>query len=216
MLTGFIFDLDGTLANTLPVCIKAYQETVQYFCHRLPGEQEIIAEFGPDDEGMLERLIPGQLAQTLPYYLQAYQKFHLELCKGLFPGIAELLSDLKSRNLKTAIVSGKGAFSAKISLEILKLDQWIDLVETGFAYGPDKPRSLRLVLERWKIPPDQAAYIGDAPYDMQAAHMVGILPLGAAWAETSALTGSKDPYANRLFNSVGEFFDWLQIKINVT
>jgi pyrophosphatase PpaX len=210
LITAFIFDLDGTLANTLPVCIKAYQETVMHFCDRLPEEQEIMAEFGPDDEGMLEHLIPGRVAETLPYYLSAYERLHLQLCTELFPGIPKIFAVLSSMNIRTAIVSGKGIYSAKISLEILKLDNWIDVVETGFAYGPDKPRSLRLVLNRWKIAADQVAYIGDAPYDMWAARDVGMLPLGAAWAESSVLAAVQNEHAFITFRTVDAFGDWIQ------
>src|SRR5450759_2646537 len=158
---GIIFDLDGTLANTLPVCIKAHQDTVYHFCGRAPDEAEIIGLFGPNEEGMLEQMIPGRLTETLAYYLKAYEQHHRQLCTGLFPGIGEALTLIQSKGIKMAIVSGKGAFSAEISMRILGLEQWIDLVETGFDYGPDKPRSLRIVLEKWDLRSQDAAYVGD-------------------------------------------------------
>jgi pyrophosphatase PpaX len=208
-IRGIIFDLDGTLANTLPVCIKAYQDTVYHFCGRVPEEAEIIGLFGPNEEGMLEQMIPGQLTETLAYYLKVYEQYHLQLCTGLFPGIGGSLSAIQSKGIKMAIVSGKGAFSAAISMRILGLEQWIDLVETGFDYGPDKPRSLRIVLEKWGLrSPENTAYVGDAPYDMQAAREAGLLPLGAAWAQSSSLKPETPTYAT--FFDIASWREWIE------
>ena len=205
---GIIFDLDGTLANTLPVCIKAHQDTVYHFCGRAPDEAEIIGLFGPNEEGMLEQMIPGRLTETLAYYLKAYEQHHQQLCTGLFPGIAEALTLIQSKGIKMAIVSGKGAFSAEISMRILGLEQWMDLVETGFDYGPDKPRSMRIVLEKWDLRSQDAAYVGDAVYDMQAAQEAGLMPIGAAWAETSTLKPETPTYAT--FFDIASLREWIE------
>ncbi len=209
LLRGIIFDLDGTLADTLPVCIDAFQETVQQFTGRRPEPGEISALFGPNEEGMLETLIPGRLDETLPRFLAEYDRAH-DQCRQLFPGIEPALDLLKGRGIKMAIVSGKGSQSAEISLRYLGLERWIDCVETGFAEKADKPYSINKVLQRWNIPPDQAAYVGDMPSDMEAAQQVGILPLGAAWAETSTLRGAPDSQAAVTFYDIDSFIGWIE------
>ncbi len=207
-LRGIIFDLDGTLADTLPVCIGAFQETVQHFTGQRPAADEISALFGPSEEGMLETLLPGQLEEAFPHYLVEYERLH-EPCRQLFPGLERAFDLLKSKNLRLAIVSGKGQLSAEISLRFLGLRRWIDCVETGFAEKADKPYSIRKVLASWRIPPDEVAYLGDAPSDMQSARHAGVLPLGAAWSPTAPLRTEPDKGGAVIFYAVDAFIKWI-------
>lgn len=208
-LKGILFDLDGTLANTLPVCVLAYQATVEHFSGWTPTEEEVYAQFGPADEGMLETFIPGRLDETLPYFLQAYERFH-DQCLQPFPGIERALSILEERGIRMAIVTGKGPHSAAISLRILELNRWFDIVETGFAKALNKSYSIRQVLQRWGLSPAEAAYVGDMPSDMQASCEVGVLALGAAWASTSVLQQATDVQADAIFRDIDSFVQWIE------
>jgi HAD superfamily hydrolase (TIGR01549 family) len=210
-LRGILFDLDGTLANTLPFCIRSYQLTAQHFTGRFPGETEVISLFGPCDEGVLERMSPGRLAETLPYYLDVYERLHLQDCKEPFPGIEKLFAVIQAKGIRTAIVTAKGQYSAEISLRILGLSKWIDEMETGFPDKPDKPRSIRKVMERWGMPPEQAAYVGDTPYDIKASLEAGLLPIGAAWAPTSTLRPQDYRLAYKIFSDIDSFIQWIEI-----
>ena len=58
-LDGMIFDLDGTLGDTLPVCFAAFRTTFQSCLGRDYFDREIRAMFGPSEEGIFERLMPG-------------------------------------------------------------------------------------------------------------------------------------------------------------
>jgi pyrophosphatase PpaX len=207
-LQGILFDLDGTLANTIPVCIRSFQATVEHFTGQIPTADKIYAMFGPTEEGMLADLVPGRLAETLPYYLQTYERFHAQVLE-LFPGIAGALTRLKSKGIHMGIVTGKGQHSAAISLRLLGLGRWIDAVETGFPDKSDKPLCIRKILSRWQIQPTEAAYVGDAASDMDAARQVGLLPLGAAWAETSELRRRPDSQAATTFQDIDSFLDWV-------
>ena len=53
-----IFDLDGTLGDTIPVCIQAFQRTFHRYLGQQFTAQDIIAMFGPSEEGMLRRHLP--------------------------------------------------------------------------------------------------------------------------------------------------------------
>ncbi len=208
-LDAVLFDLDGTLADTLPVCIQAYQSTVAHFCGRTPDEAEIYAHFGPSEEGMLEEFIPGRLDTTLPYYLKCYEQFHAQ-CTQTFAGVNRLFALLHNQGIHTAIVTGKGPKSAEISMRILGLDRWVEIVEAGYAFGGNKPYSMGLVLERWGIPANRAAYVGDAPSDILAARTAALLPVGAAWSETSQLRGDPITQDSLTFYHVGDFIHWIE------
>lgn len=209
VLEGILFDLDGTLANTLPVCIQAFQATVNSFCGRVPSEPEIYATFGPSEEGALEKLIPGKLSRTLPYFLDRYEESHAQ-CTQPFPGVEKMFTILKGKGIRTAIVTGKGPKSAEISMRILGLSRYVDIVESGFAEGANKPYSIGLVLGQWNCHPGHVAYVGDTPYDMVAARTAGLLPLGAAWAETSLLRQGRQPDIHAIFYDIETFIHWIE------
>jgi len=212
-LRGILFDLDGTLANSLPVCLRACQLTVEHFTGRFPGELEVTKFFGLSDEGVLENILPGRLAETLPYYLDVFEHLHLQECKEPFPGVEKLFDVLQVKGIRTAIVTAKGQKSAAISLRILGLSHWVDTVETGFPDRRDKPRSIRNVLERWGMRPEQAAYIGDTPYDIKASFEAGLLPIGAAWAKTSTLKLEAHPQAYKIFNDIDSLIHWIEVDV---
>lgn len=201
--------MDGTLADTLPVCIDAFQETVQHFTGRRPEVAEITSLFGVNEEGMLKILTPGRLDEALPYFVAEYERAH-DQCRQLFPGMERALDLLKRRGIRMAIVSGKGRQSAEISLRHLGLGRWIDCVETGFAEKADKPASIRKVLAGWNIAPEQAAYAGDVPSDMEAARQAGVLPVGAAWAATSTLRNAANDPPELIFFDIEDFIRWIQ------
>jgi pyrophosphatase PpaX len=208
-LRGIIFDLDGTLADTLPVCVQSFQTTIEHFRGRRPDPEEIYALFGTNEEGILERSVPGRLEETLPYFLSVYEDLHSS-CQKPFPGIQHAFETILSKNMTAAIVTGKGQHSAAISMRILGLDRYVNLVETGFQDRADKPRCINRVLHSWNYPPSQAAYVGDAAYDMLAAQEAGVLPLGAAWAESSELLQMATPLAFTAFYTIPSFIKWLE------
>ncbi len=210
-LQGIIFDMDGTLANTLPFCIRAYQLTTQHFTGHFPLETEVTSLFGRCDEGVLDQLLPGRLAEALPYFLDIYERLHLQDCKTPFPGVETVFDLLHTKGIRTAIVTGKGQSSAEISLRVLGLSRWIDIMETGFSDRADKPYSIRKVLDRWGMQPDQAAYVGDTPYDMTASLEAGLMPIGAAWAQSSTLLNETQTKAYRIFTDIESFIHWIEI-----
>jgi pyrophosphatase PpaX len=112
------------------------------------------------------------------------------------------------RGIRRGIVTGKGRGTAEISMRALGLSPYIEALETGSEVGADKPESIRRMLERWDISAKEAAYVGDMPYDMQAAREVGLLPLGAAWAKTATVKAGDG--AVELFTSVAAFTEWIE------
>ena len=57
-IKGVIFDLDGTLADTIPVCISAFRSAFERYSARGWDEEEIEALFGPTEEGSCRRAVP--------------------------------------------------------------------------------------------------------------------------------------------------------------
>lgn len=86
---------------------------------------------------------------------------------------------------------------------------YFDTVVIGSASGAIKPKAIESVLSQWQFLPHQVAYVGDAPYDMEAAKEIGVIPLGAAWAETSSYERLNAMAPVATFREVEHFIDWI-------
>jgi len=60
-MSHFIFDLDGTIGNTLPLCVTAFREALESLAGRPLSDAAIMATFGPSEEGTVMALVPGLL-----------------------------------------------------------------------------------------------------------------------------------------------------------
>lgn len=207
-IEAVLFDMDGTLGDTTPVVVQALQETFSQYAGRHYSHDEICAMFGPSEEGVIGRRVsqadyPGALSM----YLRRYHELH---GRETFPGALELLTWLHARGIRTAIVTGKGQGTMDISVERMGLGSVIDRVEVGTAAGAEKDAAMMRILDEWGIAPENAAYVGDAEYDMQAATAVGVQPLGAGWAETTMI---KEGQGYPFFRSFAELKAWLEERI---
>lgn len=207
-LRGVLWDFDGTVADTLPLAIAALHQVFGHYTDRRLSDAEIVALFGPSEEGAIRALVPDRWREAEEAYLAEYERRHDELARA-FPGIEDALALVRARGARQGLVTGKGARSAAISLRRLGLAPYFEQVETGSPAGPIKPEGMRRTLATWDLPPGTVAYVGDAPYDWAAAAEVGLLPLGAAWDETAQLypPGEARPLAR--FDSVAGLTAWL-------
>ncbi|ADY57041.1 HAD-superfamily hydrolase, subfamily IA, variant 1 [Syntrophobotulus glycolicus DSM 8271] len=208
-IRGCIFDLDGTLLNTLPVCYMGFRSTLLRYTGREYTDQEIRSLFGPSEEGVLKKLLPGDWQEALQHYLDAYEKIH-ETYTEPFPGIEQLLSLLTERKLRLGIVSGKGPGTMAISLRYSGLGKYFEVVQTGSVSGADKPEQIGKVLDLWKLAPREVAYIGDMAYDMASAKETGVVSIGAVWAETADRKRVLQENPDFIFEKVKHFYGWVE------
>lgn len=207
MLHGVIFDLDGTLGDTLPVCYRAF---ARVFRRRLGvhyTDRQIHAMFGPTEEGILARLCPGSADEALAEYLGEYRRAHA-VCPRPFEGIPALLAGLRRRGIKLAIVTGKGPGSARITLDTFGIGDHFSIIEAGSPSGGVKPACMRRVLACWGLPPQAVAGVGDSPSDIRSGREVGIRSVAAAWAPGADAVLLRDCGPDRLFTDVQSFRNW--------
>jgi phosphoglycolate phosphatase-like HAD superfamily hydrolase len=210
ILKGIIFDLDGTLANTLPVCFTAFRQAFFRYLDRHLTDEEISAYFGPSEEGIIQRVVHSEWQDCLEVYLNEYEKAH-SICDRSFPGIETALNLCQKKNIALSIVTGKGKSSAAISLQHLGLEDYFDFVETGSANGAIKPLAIKNVLEKWDLSPQYVAYIGDSPSDVVDAKEVGVIPLAAAWAESASFERLEAMAPVAIFSTVENLISWIDI-----
>ncbi|MXN90269.1 HAD-IA family hydrolase [Flavobacterium sp. Sd200] len=212
-IKAVIFDLDGTLANTLPLCITAFRKSIEPLINRNVSDEEIIATFGPSEEGTIDALAPEFYDKGVADYIYHYTALH-DMCPSIFDGMPDVLEYLKNNGIRTAMVTGKGRTSAQISLDKFGISDYFALLETGIRTGPSKPKGIKAILNKWDdLSKNEVIYIGDAPSDITACREAGVAIIAAAWADTSEPEKLLSLEPDELFYTVKDFSDWLKTKI---
>lgn len=212
MIKAVIFDLDGTIADTLPLCIAAFKKSIEPLLGKMISEQEIVATFGPSEEGTIRRLIPMHEEAGVRAYLEYYEALH-DTCPAPFPGIRELLTLLKENGVPLAMVTGKGIHSTRLSLAQFALSSFFEVLETGSPEGPNKINGIRSVLRRLGVTAAEGLYVGDAVSDIRYCKEIGIPIAAAAWASTADEKALRALQPEHLFLTVGAFHQWIKDRV---
>jgi pyrophosphatase PpaX len=207
-LAAVLFDLDGTLVDTLPICYLAFRGALEDAGAATMTDDEIHALFGPSEEGMMQRVLPEDWERVLPAYFDEYRRL-LGSCPAVVSELVDALALLRQRRIRTALVTGKSRVTAIMSIQHFGLDDAFDAIECGSPQGVVKADVIRRLLARWNISPADAVYVGDGAADMVAAREAGVLAAGAAWAQGARASELKEARADVIFTDAAEFLTWL-------
>lgn len=186
MKTTIIFDLDGTLLNTLGD-LRAAANTALRLRGLPPRSMEEIRRFvGNGVRNLMRRCLPaGSSDEEIDAALADFKRYYADhLCDTTVPydGIPELLSILRKRGMKVAVLSNK-LDSASQELIRRYFRGKVDVVfgeHEGVPRKPD-PTSCRMVMEQLGVRPAEVLYVGDSGVDMQTARNAGLTAVGVTW-----------------------------------
>ena len=160
-------------------------------------------------EGIIAELMGEEWEDPFEAFLTYYEERHPDYVRP-FPGVHALLQWLSGQGARLGVVTGKGARTAEVTLRLLDLAGYFDVVVAGSPDGSRKPEALRQVVERWTLAPATVAYVGDSANDMAAARSVGAVGLGAAWAGEATAEALSDAGATAVFATPEDLHEWLQ------
>ena len=206
---ALLLDLDGTIADTLPVCISAVRATLAHHTGRVLSDDELLALFRYNEEEVLRRAAPDCWQACVPTYLEEYERAH-GLCPAPFPGLVDLVRALRSRGVALGLVTGKGRDTLAISFRRLGLTGLFDEVRMGSPAPEAKALWIGEIMRAFQVGGDHAAYLGDFPADIQAARSNGIWALAAAWSSAARIEALLRENPDVLFHSVPEFAEWVE------
>jgi len=214
-IRGAIFDMDGTLGDTVFVSVEAIVRTVDQLTGQRYAHPEIIDRFGPTEPGILRQLLPQDLwGESERIFLAEYEAIHQSRKIGAYAGIEEVLNLLQHHHIRQAIVTGKSRESAEISLKYYALNGYFEAVETGSLERSVKKDCIKKVVKRWQVPLEQVLYIGDAPSDVTIARSAGVCPISVAWADTAETSQLEERQPCAVFERVEDFRNWLSSQLN--
>lgn len=181
MIKLVTFDLDGTLADTIPLCLKAFKEAVVSYTSNEISNHDIIETFGLNEEGMIRKIVGSNWENALADFYTIYEHMHI-ICPRPFDGIIELIEKLKNKSILVALVTGKGKRSCTITLHQFNMDTCFDKIQTGDSSFNNKANSFRELLSDLRLQSNEMVYIGDTVSDVISCREVGIQCLSALWA----------------------------------
>jgi len=197
------FDLDGTLADTLPVSIAAFGRAVSPYAGHELSREEIVETFGLNEGGMVKAVVKRSPEEALETYYQVFRAMQGEVPPP-FPGIVPLLEELKAAGILVALVTGKSETSCRITLETLGLAEMFCTVMTGSEHGNRKAECLRVLMERYGLEAEECVYVGDAASDVRAAREAGMVCYSAAWSPGTGVELLERANPGRVCASVAE------------
>jgi phosphoglycolate phosphatase len=201
MIKLVAFDLDGTIGETIPACIKAFQETVLSCSGNMLPEKEIILTFGLNEEGMTRKVIDQGWESALEDFYTRYREM-LAACPEPFDGIKGLIAGLKKRHVLVALVTGKGARSCQITLRQFGMEDCFDSIDTGAPDKNIKAESLENLRVRYKLSPDELVYIGDTVSDIISCRQAGVRCLSAGWSRVADMEQLREHNKGHVFPTV--------------
>lgn len=211
MIKLVAFDLDGTIANTLPMCVVAFKQAVTPYAPHKLTEEDVVKTFGLNEEGMIKQIVGGNnWQQALTDFYAAYKALHV-MCPRPFEGIAEIIGELREQAIPLALITGKGVESCAITLQQFGLSTSFDNIETGSPERNRKAEAIEKLLSLYNLQPEELIYIGDAVSDVTECRKAGVRCLSAAWATTYENHGLLEQHnPNNVLYSVGELRDFLE------
>lgn len=192
--SAFVFDLDGTLLDTLPDLVVITNTALRDCGYPERTTNEIKSFVGNGVKALMYQAIPPEAdEEAAERAMTRWRSIHPRLEGRLtrpYPGIEEAIGRLRARGAKTAALSNK--FDEGVQQVIGEFMPDLFDVKHGecarFPRKPD-PTGLLLTLEELGVAPQDAAYIGDSPCDIEVARRAGMFSIGVAWGyhETAEL-----------------------------
>lgn len=212
MYKGIIFDIDCTLTSTNKLIFESFNFIAEKYLKKTFTEKEIISFFGPTEDVILKELCGENYEEAKRDYYNYYKSNH-HLAK-LYPGILNLLSEIKKKNVLLSIFTGKGRQTSLITLEMLNIVDFFDLIVSGDDVDNHKPSSEGLLkfINKFNLSNDEVLMIGDSVSDIKASREAGIEIASAMWdsyAEETVKKMGSDYY----FYSVSELHKFLSKRI---
>jgi phosphoglycolate phosphatase len=188
MYQGVIFDLDGTLINSLKDLADSTNHALSVQGYPTHPDEEYRYFVGQGVLKLIEAVLPTQarnsesIAKTRALFDEYYDAHYLDKTKP-YEGIDELVATLRIKGLKLAVVSNKpDEFAGKIVRSLFKNNEFN--VVFGQREGIPRKPSPAGPLEACTImgiDPKDCLYLGDLGVDMQTADAAGMYPVGVLW-----------------------------------
>lgn len=211
MINTILFDYDGTLMDTNEVVLRSWQHTFRTIRGHEEDPDEIRKTFGEPLVLTLEKTFPEiPVSESLEVY-RTYQREVFTDFVEVFPGMLELLENLKDKGYKLGLVTSRTKDTTWRGLEHYGMDKYFDAVITAGdtdKHKPD-PEPILITLDKLDSSPQEAVMVGDTMFDLQCAKNAGVKSIIVDWSIT--MTPDEKRQADHIIRTANELMDLLTI-----
>lgn len=205
-----LFDLDGTLIDSGAMILASFRHATQTVLRReIPDEELVAAVGGTTIHDQMRSFDPDRVDELVEVYRRHNLPLHDEL--QAFEGVEELLASLTREGRKLGVVTAKRRLGVDRAFEILDIGRYFDaVVSTGDTENhKPHPEPVLHALELLGSRPEEAAFVGDSPFDVAAGKAAGVFTIGVSWGGLHSEQRLLDEGADLIVHSPQELLDAL-------
>ncbi len=181
-----LFDLDGTLTDSGPGIMNGFAYAIREMGGQTAVREQLRSFVGPPLKVSFHEILGYSLEDTdraVRLYREYYNNLGGVYENAVYPGVEQLLANLKAAGKKLIVATSKSAVATNTVLEHFGLRKYFDFVATADdRTRPRKSDVIRYALEQCGIPDSsQAVMVGDRENDISAANEVGIDSIGVLY-----------------------------------
>ena len=194
-----LFDLDGTLIDSIGLIVDSYHHTLR--THGLPAKDDAYWLSGigtPLREQLKEWAHDPDLFEGLVNTYREYNHANHDLRVTAYPGVPEMLDELRVGEVGMAVVTSKMRRGAERGLKLVGLLEYVDVLICADDVSMPKPdpEPVLQALSALGVEPADTAFVGDSVHDMMAGRAAGVATAAALWGpfDRQALELSQPTY----------------------
>jgi pyrophosphatase PpaX len=177
-----LFDLDGTLIDSIELILASHRHATLAVLGASPADDVLRRGIGIPLLTQM-RTLDEERADELVTAYRAYNHEHHDRLLRPYEGLLELCTRLHGDGVQLGVVTSKSLPVTERAFAMIDFAPLLDVVVTAEQTPQHKPHPAPLyeALDRLGSPSSGACYVGDSPYDMQAAHAAGVAAIGVTW-----------------------------------
>lgn len=183
-ITTVLFDLDGTLLNSVDLIVDSYHHTLA--AHALPPmtRDEILVGLGTTLYAVFGKMTDDPV--TVAAWVATYREYNLthhDSRASAYPGTVEMVRRIKAAGHRLGLVTSKSRGGAQRGLSLMGLDGVMEVIigaDDVVKPKPD-PEPVLLALERLGESASNTIFVGDSHHDIHSGRAAGVLTAGVTW-----------------------------------
>ena len=182
-LKAVVFDWDLTLWNSWDIHLALMEQIADELAYPRPVPSDVGREYSKPFLQHLARFFPGDQGKVIDTYMGFYHAAVWQE-RRLYPGVPELLKQLKENGYRTAVLSDKRQVFGVPEFEYSGIGDSIDqalFFGDGMVPKPD-PSSLEGLMHTLEVTPRECLFVGDSHRDIECAQRAGAWSGAALWA----------------------------------
>jgi pyrophosphatase PpaX len=177
-----VFDLDGTVVDSVELIVLSFQHAIREVLHREISREDSIFWVGRPLREQMEFFSPEHADELVRVYREFNHREHDRMLK-LYEGMLDLLETLDREGVKLGLVTSKSRPTTQMAFDLTGIESYFDAVVCADESPGNKPAPdpILFCLEKLGVGTGEAAYVGDSPTDMQAAHAAKVEAIAVTW-----------------------------------